>query len=249
MPKRIEPAGLDESAYRVHSRVEIAAILDALRKDGNLITASFGDGKDFFLTAVIAVLERQNRVVLDCGSDAATNRRALAATGITFTASHQRIKIQFSAESISLVRFDEREAFSMALPATLLRLQRRQFFRIDVPLTQPLKCIIPSGDPAAAPVQVAILDISCGGVAIVDAGSLGDFPIGLLLRGCTIHLRDMGIVSTDLLVRSAFTITLKNGARRRRFGFEFQNITERGRTMIQRCINAMERERGDRLAR
>jgi len=244
LPMTTEPADSDESRYRIHSRLEIAAVLESLRKERSLVTAYFGE--EFFVTAVASVSEPDDHVVLGCGPDAAANERALHAKSIVFTASHQRIKVQFDAASLRLVRFDGGDAFCIPLPATLLRLQRREYFRIDAPLRQPLKCVIPKRGAKTANLQASILDISCGGVAMADAGEGTDFQTGMLLRGCSITLPDIGAVTADLMVRNAFDVTLRNGAKVRRFGLQFVNIAERSRALIQRYINAMERERRSR---
>ena len=159
----------DEEKYKVYSRLEIAAVLGALQKAGSLVTAYFGAGNDFILTSIVRVDAEANEVMLDYGADAATNMRALKASSITFVAAHERIKIQFSAESLRQVRFDNRPAFGIALPGTLLRLQRREFFRIVTPLAQPLKCAIPpQGEGVDAPTEATVADISCGGVALAE---------------------------------------------------------------------------------
>jgi c-di-GMP-binding flagellar brake protein YcgR len=243
----IEPGGADQSRYLIHSRLEIAAILGTLRKAGSLVTAYFGSGNDFILTSIVAVSPEQDEVVMDYGADAAANQRALQAGEITFVAAHERIKIQFAVASLRQVRFEGRDAFSMPLPAELLRLQRREFFRIATPLTRPLKCVVgPQGAPVHAPAEVTIVDISCGGIAIIDSSELADNQPGVCFRGCRILLPGIGAVTADILVKSSYEVTLKNGARHKRAGCEFVDMPERERALIQRYINKMERERKDR---
>jgi len=234
----------DEEKYTVHSRLEIASVLGALQKAGTLVTAYFGAGNDFILTSVIRVDAEEDEVVLDYGADAATNLRALKATAITFVAAHERIKIQFSAPSLRQVQFDDRDAFGIPLPSALLRLQRREFFRIVTPLSQPLKCKIPpQGKGVDAPTEATVADISCGGVALVGFNAAASVDSGMCFRGCQIELPDAGVVMADLLIKSTYEVTHKNGAKRLHAGCEFVNMPERVRANIQRYINAMERER------
>jgi c-di-GMP-binding flagellar brake protein YcgR len=249
--KRIEPGAADQSKYLIHSRLGIASILGTLHKAGSLVTAYFGSGNDFILTSIVAVKPEQNEVVMDYGADAAANQRALQARKITFVAAHERIKIQFVTASLRQVRFDGRDAFGMPLPAELLRLQRREYFRIATPLTRPLKCVIaPQGAPVRAPVrapaEVTIVDISCGGIAIIDSSEPADLEAGMCFRNCRILLPDIGTVTADMLIKSTFEVTLKNGARHKHAGCEFVDMPERNRALIQRYINKMERERKTR---
>jgi len=49
----------DEGKYRIYGRVEIAFILRAVMKSGALVTAYFGEGKDFIVTAILAIESRR----------------------------------------------------------------------------------------------------------------------------------------------------------------------------------------------
>ena len=246
-PPNPDVASVDQSKYLIHSRLEIAAILGTLHKAGRMVTAYFGGGSDFILTSIVAVRPGQNTAFVDYGADAAANRRALQAKNITFVAAHERIKIQFVAASLRQARLGGRDVFSMAIPATLLRLQRREYFRIATPLTRQLACIIAAqAAPVRAPAEATIIDISCGGIAVIDSSELADGEPGACFRGCRILLPDIGAVTADILVKSSYEVTLKNGARHKRAGCEFVDMPERERAKIQRYINKMERERKDR---
>ena len=249
IPPRPDAASADQSKYLIHSRLEIAAILGTLCKAGSMITAYFGGGNDFILTSIIAVRPEQNVVFVDYGADDGANQRALQTRKITFVAAHERIKIQFVAESLRPARFGGREVFRMAIPATLLRLQRREYFRIATPLTRPLVCsIAPQAAPVHAPAEVTIVDISCGGIAVIESSVPAGIETGVCYRGCRIFLPELGEVTTDILVKSTFEVTLKNGSKHMHAGCQFMDMPERDRALIQRYISRLERERKDRAA-
>lgn len=246
-PLRADAISADESKYLIRSRLEIAAILGTLAEAGSMITAYLSGGSDFILTSIVAVKHEQNTVFVDHGADAAANQRALQSGNITFVAAHARIKIQFVATSLREARFGGREVFSMALPSTLLRLQRRDYFRIATPLTRPLVCIMTSqAAPVRAPAKVTIVDISCGGIAVIDSSAPAGIEPGVYFRGCRILLPGLGEVTTDIAVRSTFEVTFRSGAKHKRAGCEFVNMRERDRSLIQRYISRLERERKDR---
>ena len=243
----IAATSADESKYLVHSRLEIAMILGTLAKAGGMVTAYFGGGNDFILTSLAAVRPEQDMVLADYGADDAANQRALQSRKITFVAVHERIKIQFVVQSLRHARFGGRDVFSMSLPATLLRLQRREYFRIGTPLTRPLVCIIsPQAAPVRSPAKLTIVDISCGGIAVIDSSIPAEIEAGARYRGCRFELPELGEVTTDILVKSVFEVTLKNGKKHTHAGCEFLNMPERERSKIQRYINKVERERKDR---
>ena len=240
----IEPVTADQDKYLIRSRLEIAAILSTLRKAGSRVTAYFGSDNDFALTTILAVWPDQDEVLMDYGADADANQRALQAGNITFVAAHERIRVQFAAASLRQVRFEGRDAFSLRLPAALLRLQRREYFRIVTPLLRPLRCVMaPEGAPSGAPAEATIVDISCGGIAIIDCDQPANLEIGVRFRNCRIHLPDTGTVTANVLIKSAYEVTLKNGARHRHAGCEFVDMPERERAIVQRYINKVESER------
>lgn len=246
-PQKPDAASADQSKYLIHSRLEIAAILGTMAKSGSMLTAYFGGGNDFILTCIAAVRPEQNTVLVDCGADADANQRVLHARSINFVALHQRIKIQFVAESLRPARLAGRDVFSMALPATLLRLQRREYFRIATPLTRPLVCsIAPQSAPVRAPAELTIVDISCGGISVIDSSVPAGIEVGAHFRGCRIVLPNLGAVTTDIMVRSTFEVMLKNGSKHKHAGCEFIGMPERDRALIQRYISRFERERKDR---
>ena len=239
----IDIAPSDLRRYLVESRMGIIAILNTLQKTGSLVTGYFGGGNNFILTSIVAVEPELDRLILDYGADSAANLRVLDAKRITFVAMHERIKMQFYATSLQHVRFEDRDAFSTAFPTALLRLQRREYYRIVTPLTLPLKCIIEQqAAPKHKPLEVNIVDISCGGIAIIDSGATVELGTGTCFRDCRILLPDIGEVKTDILIKSTFDIVLKNGTKRTQAGCEFVGMVEHERAKIQRYINKAERE-------
>lgn len=246
-PLKPDAPSADQSKYLLYSRPEITAILGTLAKSGTMVTAYFNEGKDFILTSIVAVRPDLDKLFVEYGADDASNRRALQAGKIMLVAAHQRIKIQFTAESPQRARLGDREVLSLALPATLLRLQRREYFRIATLLTRPLRCTIaPQPGKKQASVEVTIVDISCGGIALVDCTDPIKVLPGARFRGCRIPLPELGEVIADIEVRSTFEVTYKDGSKHRRVGCEFIGMRERDRALIQRYISRLERERKDR---
>jgi c-di-GMP-binding flagellar brake protein YcgR len=243
----IEPVTADQSKYLIHSRLEITAILGALHEADSVFTAYFGGGNDFIVTSIVALNPEQDEVIIDYGADNAANHRALQANKITFVAAHHRVKIQFATGSLRRVQFEGRDAFSMPLPAALLRLQRREYFRVETPRARPLKCAIgPQDALRRVPAEVTIADISCGGIAIIDSAESADIETGACFRNCRILLPDIGVVTANIRIRNTFHVTFKSGARQKRAGCEFVDMPESERAKIQRFVNKLEHERKGR---
>jgi c-di-GMP-binding flagellar brake protein YcgR len=234
----------DNGKYRIASRVEIVAILRDLLKAGELVTAYFDGGREFVVTAVLEVDAEHGFAVLDCGADPQLNRRLLASGQISATASQHGVRIQFKAGPIQAINVEGRSAFRVPIPESLVKLQRREYYRMPTPLMRPVKCELAAGDGERA--HVVIADISVGGVCLIGEPPGVSLELGQTLAGCRILLPDMGAVTTDLVVRNSYTVTLKNGAVSRRTGCEFVRLGAQQEAMVQRYIMKLDRERRGR---
>ncbi|MEI8031129.1 MAG: flagellar brake protein [Comamonadaceae bacterium] len=239
-----QESSADPDKYMVHGRIEIAAILSAICKTGSVVTATLdGVADDFILTSMIAIRPEQNCVLLDCGANADANRRALTAGKIVCTTVLDGIRIQMTCQAFGNVQFEGREVFSMAMPESLLRLQRREYYRIGTPRTHPLVCDL---TPAAGVIDVAhgvvIVNISCGGISVIDSQTTAKLETGTVLRMCHIVLPEFGVVTADIVIRGSVEVTFRSGLRDRRSGWEFTGMLERERSLIQRYITKLEHE-------
>jgi c-di-GMP-binding flagellar brake protein YcgR len=243
----IEPASAaDDSKYLIHSRTEIAHVLRAIMQKNELVTAYFNHGHDFILTSIVEVDPGLGAVIVDCGANDALNKKILDSEKIIFVTTQDRVKVQFVADKIESIQHNKRNAFRVKLPATLLKLQKREFYRLSTPVINPIKCIIPTTRHGR--VNVSIADISIGGIGIVGYPPEVEFEPGQVYDGCRIDLPDIGTVTVSMEIKSAFEITLKNGSKTKRCGCEFINIPSSMQAMIQRYIIKLERERRAKLA-
>lgn len=241
----------DYSKFLLHSKSEIVFVLRSLIQKRAMVTVYFDQGKSFMLTSLIAFSADNSEFILDIGSDREMNRKALAADKLIFTTSVDKVKIQFSLNKLSDTNHDGHPAFRAALPETLLRLQRRDYFRLSTPIASPIKCIIPMqrDDGSALIAEVQLLDISGGGVGLmVHTDQSGLYETEMTFKDCKISLPDEGLLVTTLRVRNAFDVTNKNGSRYVRVGCEFVDLQGPRLTMIQRYITHVERERKARMS-
>ena len=134
------------------------------------------------------------------------------------------------------------------LPLTLIRLQRREFYRMNTPVTNPVRVVVPLPDELGGPTSFPLADISCGGIAILDNKMILGDAIGKEYPNCRIDLPEIGQVTTALQVRNSLDLTLLNNKTNRRLGCEFVNIQRSTLSYVQRYITKLERERNARIA-
>ncbi|MBP9217299.1 MAG: flagellar brake protein [Sterolibacterium sp.] len=248
-PGKFEPvrqeAGQD---YFLRTRIEILGVLNTMAQQGTMMTAYFNQGRDFMMTAVLRVIDEKNALVLDASNDAEMNRHFQQADKVICVSNLDRIKIQFVLGGVRAVQFEGRSAFVAAIPQALMRLQRRNDYRVSLPTLQPLAGVIQLPRPQATPlpVEVNVTDISGGGVGFVTKSYDVELSSGMVLPGCRINLPGVGVITVDLRVCSLGTVTAKNGTRHKRAGCQFENIDGKMHMSVQRFILKLEREQSAR---
>lgn len=241
----------DYSQYLLHSRSDILAVLRSLIQKGALITVYFDQGKSFLLTSMLALNADNQGLVLDLGSNAEMNERALKAEKLILTTVVDKVKIQFSLSTLEATQYDGRSAFFGRIPDTLLRLQRREYFRLATPIANPIKLAttIRRADNSALQVSLSLLDISGGGVGLMVSPEVaGYLQKGEVLSDCRIRLPDEGLLVAKLVIRNKFDVTTRSGGQFVRAGCEFIDIPPSRLNMVQRYITRVERERKARLS-
>ena len=232
-----------DDRYRIESPLEIAALLNEVAARGALVSVTFGS--DVVMTVLLHADAASGALVFDAGSDAQANVRMGEARRLGFETHLDRIRIVFYTAGAVAQAWDGAPAYAVAFPPSVLRMQRRDYFRAHVPLTRGIRCELPPD--AASPARAAtlrVLDMSVTGVALVD-GPPGFEPApGSVLKAVTLALPP-GPVTVDLEVMYRKENPRGSGAAGPlvRFGCRFVNLPAQCETLIQRCINQLERER------
>ncbi|RTL57762.1 MAG: flagellar brake protein [Rhodocyclaceae bacterium] len=237
----LEPS--DYNQFLLHSRTEILAVLRSLGEHVSQITIFFNEGKDLLLTSLISA--DNDGLMFDFGASAEMNRKAQEVDKLFCIASLDKVKIQFILRGLTRVEYQGRPAFRAELPDTVLRLQRREYYRLTMPVTRPLNCMIPlpDKDGQADSITVHVVDISGGGAALVAPPDYIPFETDSEFTNCRIDLPEIGTVVATLRVKSVFEITLRSGTVLKRSGCEFVKMPGPMQTLIQRYIIKVERER------
>ncbi|EXI89596.1 MAG: Cyclic di-GMP binding protein YcgR [Candidatus Accumulibacter regalis] len=239
------------SEYLLHSKAEIAAVLRSLIQRRALVSAYLDRGHEFLLTSLLEVDTGNDELVLDWGRDEGVNRQALQARQLIVSALVDKVKVQFTLNQLVETLSDGRPAFRAALPDKVLRLQRREYFRLSTPIAKPVKFVatIKRVDGSTLVAEASLLDISGGGVGLMATPSLAALlPSGMALNECKMTLPDEGLLVANLCVRNKFDVTTRGGARYVRVGCEFVALPGARTSMVQRYITRIERERKARLS-
>lgn len=152
-----------EDKYFLLSQIEILSILNDLAHKREGVTLYFDGGQHFILTAILSA--RPDGLVFDLGGDPKSNRLLEKAKQCVFIANPDGIRVQFSGQNPQRFLWGGDDAFWIPLPDRVIRLQRRESYRIVV--------------PSAARIRVKLSDI--------DAKLIADWPVhDLSVSGCGI---------------------------------------------------------------
>ena len=238
----------NQSPYQVDSRREIIALLRGLKDGNQLISMLIHDGAEVFITSILDVDDSSNTVIVDCAPGQFSNQRIVEAPRVSFEGLLDKIGIQFSTAGIQKTDFENRPALKFAIPNSLIRLQRREYYRINTPLSSPIKAHFPvEANENTEIFKLMLVDISCGGIAVLDEKKTLDCTVGKTYEHCKVDLPTIGLVDVVLQIRNSQELVLLNGKTNRRVGCQFVNLSNSVLTSIQRYIMKLERERNARI--
>ena len=231
------------SQFMLRTPVEINGVLRSLYDHVSQITVFFNEGHDMLLTTLAEV--GMDHLILDFGPNEEMNRKALGTEKHFCVTMLDKVRVQFILRGFSQVEFGGRPAFRCALPDEVLRLQRREYYRLMTPVMRPLKCTvpIPLPDGSLKVHEAHVFDISGGGLGIAAPPEGIPFASRMQFPNCRIELPEVGFVTCTLEVRSIFDVTLKSGVHARHAGCGFVNIPGPMLTLVHRYIIKVERER------
>ncbi len=232
----------------VNTNTEILFLLSAIQKRNLLVNLDIPGSRQIVVTSIIAVNKSDNTLILDTARGDALNHELMSGKGAEFIAQLEGVSIMFSTGPVTMCEYEKMPALRVALPKSLIRLQRRDNFRVPLPIANPIKCIVPSlsgSDPD--PITAHIMDIGCGGVAIAETGGRLGTETGRILPNCKLLLPETDVVITSLEVRNSAQIRLLNGAFQTRLGCKFIDLPNDMAAMLQRFVMNIERVRRDSL--
>lgn len=235
----------DHERYWVRQSVEVERILREVCRTGGLVSLYGENGRDFSLTRIVDVDAGTKHVWLDYGPDENVNTRLAASRTATLSSSQDGVHIQFTVSTPEKVMYKSGHAWRMSWPDRILRLQRREYYRLSTSLVHPIRCLIKA---SRGVMETTVMDISVGGMAVLAYEGGHVLEAGQIFHGCRLTLPDMagGEISFSLRVINTFDMRLKNGRMSHRAGCEFVDLPTSVETEIQRYILKTERERRSR---
>jgi len=241
MPDYDNPSPHDLSDYEIHSRREIIRILVQVSESRQLVHLRVAGSADAAVTSILAV--EDDYAIIDCAPSRVLNQHIVESDHLLFETVLDNIRILFETGGAVPCDYDGAPALQIAIPETLVRLQRREFYRVATPAVNPVLCNIQIEEGERRRViAVPLQNISAGGIAIVDEQKLLNPTIGFVYSDCRIVLPGNVTLTFALEIRNLRDITLANGKTIRRLGCAFIDLPSPMLSAVQRYITSLERE-------
>lgn len=233
-----------ENECRIISVRQIQSILCNISETSSRAALYCDDEQDFIMTSLLDVGDKGFWV--EQSTDMPKNRRAAETRKITLVSSLNQVKVQFSVNEIRAVTHQGYPAFYLPLPASLYRIQRREHFRLALPHSERLRCVIPiSHLQAGGQIELPVMDISGGGMRLSCAEDDIEFEPGQTYAGCQINLPEVGKINVTIIVKSLVLISPKPGQTIKRVGCEFKNLDNASSILLQHYVTKMQRLKTD----
>lgn len=232
---------LNESDYLVNHRSQVICHLNLLVKQKCLLSLNFNEGKTF-ITTLLAVEPQNDLVLFDGGHTDSLNHQLLAAAGVEFNTSVSGIKVRFRGEDIKKIDHGGETVFSMPIPKSILWMQRRQFYRVKLPLFKSnfLKLIV--DDKFIA--NLALYDISISGFAVVNEcdGLFDLFERHRIVKGCRLILENFLDAEIEFEIITVLPLNPNISGSAQKIGCKFIALKPAIESAIQRYMQRQERK-------
>lgn len=225
-------------AFTITFRREIVFYLNKLINDQEPVTVMFNDGDEILLTMLLDLDDKDDLLIFDWGGSEQVNQRLLKAPHAYFVANPVGVRNQFMTGRVRETTYQGRPAFATQIPEKFVRLQRREFFRLTLPIARRIPCMLRLGDDGRK-LDLSVLDIGLGGVGFEARSDLGAVEIGQIVAGVTIDLGKFGALRVDLEIRY---IRQPNGETKKpgKLGCRFVSLNSRQENDLQRYITQIQ---------
>lgn len=222
--------------YMLYGRGEIMQKLRQLGKKHSLITLHFNNRT--MLSTVVDVLSDKNLLVIDYGGNEEMNQKLLEHNRAIVKTDYDGIQAQFAIKDIRKARLQGKQSFACPLPEDVLWVQRREFYRVRIPLSEVVTCELIHGDENRTEYQV--LDISTGGIALFDKNDELELEPGNVFHNCKLTLGEHASAFINLEVRNHILKNPNNPEEGTRCGCAFQGLSGDFETDVQKFINIVD---------
>ncbi len=234
--------GEDIEAYRITAPMEIGAVLRTLAQRGTFITIYVNEGRELILSRILEVDIKGKTFIFDVGGNAESNQVLLNSARSLVLAIPDGVKIQFAVGIVRNCQYQGSPALTAAFPADLIKLQRREYYRLPTPVARPYRCQLLLSNGSREWLNVH--DVSLGGVGAWVPNEIKPLiERGNIYNEVSFDFGPAGIMKLNFEVRSLRQLEQRPGQFAWMMGCQYANLPRQTEANIQRLMAQLEAER------
>ncbi|QLK63019.1 flagellar brake protein [Enterobacteriaceae bacterium Kacie_13] len=232
-----------KESFAKRNTLAILSVLRDLKKNQTLVMITHTRGQ--FISKILDVNADGHQFLFDLGSSDYENDLAMEAESLTFVAEPTGAKVEFSCSKVRQVTFDGLPTFICDIPPVLYFIQRREYFRVNVPWLPDYRC---SGTLSnATEFAFRVRDISLGGLGLeIEGTTPPEIASGEVLKDSVIQLAELGTFKLDLqYIGSMPRKSVSNKGETissQRLSFKFPFLSPAQERDLQRAIFELEKQ-------
>lgn len=236
-----------DSQFGVDDRGTILLLLRRMIEQRSMLEAPVPGGGPGLLSVLLDIDERRNQVVIDASPHAHIERVLLAQPEVAFATRVDKVNVRFATGPLVKQSFEGMPAYRAPIPERLRYMQRREFFRIEVPPSHGASCQLMVPATANQPphdIRTRVHDISGGGLSlVVPPGDDSILTGGARFAACKLSLPESNPIVVGLRVRRNFRVQRRGQLSLTCAGCEYLDLSPSAQSVIQRYLMRLDRER------
>lgn len=224
--------------FLLTTRFEILHILRKIQELGLLIRLRVPYEGTSVVTTILELDPDDNLLLVDAAKHAYINEAINQADAVQFETSLDGVRIEFNADFPELIELDQRPAFALTIPEGIRRLQRREFFRVAIPVSDPACCTLTLQGESRT---LALYDISPNGMALIDTELDPRLQAGQRFENCMLDLKETGLLTVSFEIMRVKQVLMPSGKAIHHLGVQFTDISNSAQNLIQSYATNLER--------
>jgi len=242
----------DKANFTLKNPSEITRKLNIILKQNSLITVSFNEGQSFFLSTLLDIDTKKQKMSLDFASDDHLNKQVIKASTITFETNVGGVAVNFVLDKVSIPMISGGKAFTLKFPTEMVWIERRAFYRMKAPLQNTPTCKFQLlradelGNETTYPCNFEIYDLSLTGISFIYDPAQYSHDILEDIKNIpnvSITLPELGRFSTDLSLKHQHPQKISEPDKVQIIGAKFKSLPGAIESQLQRYMLLIEREK------
>jgi flagellar brake protein len=229
----------DLERYWLYSKFEIDSLITRLCDERVPMTVYWGRDGQFAVTRILKVDAVRTEMHFDLPSNPEQQTQLFNAGELVCVAFVEAVKLQFTIDSPRRSSDGGYPTFLSAFPDRVLRLQRREYYRVRTPESISASVLVPYTGDRAQYESLRVLDVSVGGLAMLAYPRHFDPTSGTVMDRCYLDLPGVGTVTVRMRVAH---VEPSQDGQARRCGCEFVDLSPQARMMLQRYVHRIDVE-------